>query len=56
MYAIRSYYADFYNKPNDKNADDLFENISQNIENPFWGIRGELDNLLQALFSSSIAG
>lgn len=44
---------DFYTKRTEKNADDLFDNLSSNMETPFWGIRGELDRFLRVLYDNN---
>jgi len=45
---------DFYKNYPDKNADDLFENIDNKIENPFWGIKGKVDQFLKVLYNNNL--
>lgn len=40
------------NYPN-KNADNLYDNIQNKVEYPFWGIQGKLDEFLRDLFSNN---
>ena len=45
---------DFYKNYPDKNADDLFENVENKIENPFWGIKGKVDQFLKILYNNNL--
>lgn len=44
---------DFSKNFPDKNADNLYDNIQNNIEHPFWGIQGKLDEFLRDLFNNN---
>jgi predicted ATPase len=43
---------EFANSYPHKNADELTSNIQNKVENPFWGLTGKIDKLLQILYSN----
>src|SRR5665648_64288 len=45
---------DFYKNHADQNAEDLFSNIQSRVKDPFWGITGDVDKLLQTLYNNNL--
>ncbi len=45
---------DFYKNYPEKNANDLPDNLSKDVEDPFWGIRGSLDIFLRKLYNNNL--
>ena len=45
---------DFYKNYPNQNAEDLYANIQAEKENPFWGITGDVNKLLQILYNNHL--
>lgn len=45
---------DFYKNYPEQNAEDLFSNIQSGVKNPFWGVTGDVDKLLQTLYNNNL--
>lgn len=44
----------FYKNFPKQNAENLFSNIQDEVKNPFWGITGDVDKLLQILYNNNL--